>query len=349
MVTSVTLDDVLDGLALRNGRQGEAVAATVRALAAAAIGLADLIGAGPLSGPLGAVRGEAASGDIQKQLDVEADALVTAALRGAPVAVVGSEEMDAPLVLDPGAPLAVAIDPLDGSSNIDTNAPVGTIFSLLPMPQEAGALPVCAFQQSGRRQLAAGFFIYGPQTALVLTLGEGTQAFTLDRTCGVFRMTAHRLKVPEETREFAINASNRRHWDEAVQLYVQDCQQGRDGPRGSDFNMRWIASMVAEAYRILVRGGVYLYPADARQGYHQGRLRLVYEAHPVAFLMEQAGASATDGRVSILDLAATSLHQRVPLVFGSVGEVRRVARYHTTPSALPERAPLFGARGLFRA
>lgn len=349
MAHGIKLEDHLERHLKGSDAVRAAAAQAILAIARAGCSIADLVGAGPLAGPLAAVRGESNFGDTQKELDLKADALMIEALRSAPVAVVGSEEMDEPLVLSPGAPLAVAIDPLDGSSNIDTNAPIGTIFSVLPMPQDAGdASSFSAFLQRGRHQLAAGFLIYGAQTALVLTVGEGTQIFTLDRSRGNFLLTTHEVRVPEETREYAINGSNRRHWDEAIQLYVRDCEQGRDGPRGIDFNTRWIASMVAEAFRILMRGGVYLYPRDARQGYGQGRLRLIYEANPIAFLMEQAGGAATNGAKPILEILPTSLHQRVPLVFGSREEVRRIVRYHTDPSSLAERSPLFGKRSLFR-
>jgi fructose-1,6-bisphosphatase I len=348
-MAAVRLEDLLEGVSLRGGKTGEAVATTIAALAEAGREIAELIAAGPLAGDLAAHRADSAHGDTQKELDLRTDAILREALRTAPVAVMASEEMDDPLPLRPGAPLAVAIDPLDGSSNIDTNAPVGTIFSILPMPETAKGQLLAPFFQGGGAQLAAGFLIYGPQVALVLSAGEGTQVFTLDRKRGAFLLTAHRLRVPPTTREYAINGSNERHWDEAVRLYVEDCRLGTAGPRGVDFNTRWIASMVAEAFRILMRGGIYLYPGDARQGYAQGRLRLIYEANPIAFLLEQAGGAATNGAERILELQPTSLHQRVPLVFGSREEVARVARYHTDPMSLAARSPLFGNRSLFRA
>lgn len=313
------------------------------ALSEAGIALSGLIAAGPLAGALAALRGHHEDGDSQKELDVRADALVAEALAAAPVALLGSEEAEAPVPLNPAGTLAVAVDPLDGSSNIDTNISVGTIFSILPYTGPDALL------QPGHCQLAAGFLVYGPQVTLVLTLGAGTHLFVLDRATGRFLCTGTPARIPAETAEYAINGSNTRHWDHAVRDYVEDCQAGTEGPRAKDFNTRWIASMVAEAYRILVRGGVYLYPGDARKGYGQGRLRLVYEANPVALLMEQAFGAATDGLHPILDLQPVHLHQRVPLVFGSRGEVERIARYHANPSALPERSPLFGRRGLLRA
>jgi fructose-1,6-bisphosphatase I len=324
------------------------VAEAVSAVADACQAISRLIGAGALAGALGATRGDHGGGDIQKELDVLANNLLIERLRQAPVASMASEESAEPELLDARAPLLVAVDPLDGSSNIDTNVSVGTIFSVLPGARECLPGDAEAFLQAGSRQLAAGYALYGPQTAFVLTLGEGTHIFTLDRDDGVFRLTASHVKVPTATREFAINASNHRYWDEPIRIYVDDCLKGADGPRGVDFNMRWIASMVAEAHRVLARGGIYMYPADVREGYHRGRLRLVYEANPVGFLIEQAGGGASTGRERILELQPQSLHQRVPLLFGSRDEVARLDRYHIEPHPIGERSPLFGRRGLFR-
>ena len=354
-MTHQTLQDHLQGWAGADPlRQG--VATTVLALTGAGVAISELVAAGPLAGALATVRGYHEDGDSQKELDAIADQLVTDALRSAPVAVLGSEEAEHPVTLDPQGVLAVAVDPLDGSSNIDTNISVGTIFSILPFTGPNALL------QPGSRQLAAGFLVYGPQVSLVLTLGEGTHVFILDPASlhfvkvqdpilrnPVFLKVRDGVIVPPETVEYAINGSNARHWDTAIRYYVEDCQAGIEGPRGKDFNTRWIASMVAEAYRILTRGGVYLYPGDARKGYGNGRLRLVYEANPIAFIMEQARGGATDGRRRILDIIPSHLHQRIPLVFGSRAEVERIARYHCDPSQLPERSPLFGRRGLLRA
>jgi fructose-1,6-bisphosphatase I len=341
-MTRPTLQDHLEGWSQADALRRD-VADAVLALAGAGLKIAELLAAGPLAGPLATVRGFHADGDSQKELDLIADDLVRDALAGAPVALFGSEEADEAVLLDAAGTLAVAVDPLDGSSNIDSNATVGTIFSILPYVGADSLL------QPGRAQLAAGFLLYGPQTALVLTVGIGTQIFILDRASGAFLLAEERALVLPETAEYAINASNLRHWDVAIRCYVEDCLAGADGPRGKDFNTRWVASMVADVFRILVRGGVYLYPGDARRGYGQGRLRLVYEANPVAFLMEQAQGGATDGRLPILDLVPLSLHQRVPLVFGSRAEVERIARYHCDAAAMPERSPLFGRRGLLRA
>ena len=319
------------------------VAEVVRRLAEAAPAVRDAIGSGAFEG----ARPDApanAGGDLPTGLDLHADRLFRDAMRQAPVACYASEEAREPLALRPGARLAVAIDPLDGSSNIEIGATIGTIFSILPAAA-GDADPAAPFRQPGRSQLAAGFFLYGPQLVLVLTVGAGTQAFRFSQRG--FLRTGDAFAIPARTQEFAINASNYRHWADPVRSYVDDCLDGAKGPREKDFNMRWTASLVAEAYRILVRGGVFLYPGDARPGYRQGRLRLLYEASPIAFLIEQAGGAATDTVAPILDLAPRSLHARTPLVFGAAREVARVARYHADPAA--ERSPLFGRRGLFRA
>lgn len=322
-----------------------AVAETVRALAAAALATRALIAQSSASTLGAAAGGRNADGDFQRFLDVSADEAFLAAARQAGVRHYGSEELDCAVDLNGEHELALAIDPLDGSSNIDTNVSIGTIFSVLPA---VSGEPAESFLQPGRNQLAAGFFIYGPQLALALTLGGGTRIFVHSPRLGAFVETV-RPSIAEKTEEFAINASNYRHWDEAVRLYVDDCLKGSNGPREKDFNMRWIASLVADAYRILIRGGVFLYPGDSRRGYANGRLRLVYEANPIAMLVEQAGGAATDGITPILDLPPTSLHQRTPLVFGASREVARIGRYHTEPSVIAERSPLFGNRGLFRA
>ncbi len=327
-------------------RERSEVALTVAALAEAGKEISALVALGPLAGEQARILGENNGGDTQKLLDLTTHRIVEAALRSAPVAVMGSEESDAPVLLDPAGMLAVAIDPLDGSSNIDTNVSIGTIFSILPMLVGA---PEASLLQPGSVQLAAGFLVYGPQTALVLTLGRGTQIFVLDRRIGAFALAVPNVRVPLGTSEFAINVSNERHWPTPVRGYIEDCLAGAEGPRGKDFNMRWIASMVAEAFRILRRGGIYLYPADARKGYAQGRLRLVYEANPIAFLMEEAGGAATDGENRILTLKPAHLHARTPLVFGSRDKVERVARHYSAPHHIPDRAPLFGHRGLLRA
>lgn len=320
-----SLADYLTGAAGDDARRW-AAAEAIGHLADAAITVHDTIA--DAGSRLGGSRHVAnAGGDIQKELDVLADWVFLEAARASPIAFYGSEEQDAPVVLGDGSgPLALAIDPLDGSSNIDTNMSIGTIFSLLPVEESHRADPAGAFRQPGSRQVAAGFFIYGPQLLLVVTLGQGTRVFAFSPASRGFAAFREAAAIPEGAREFAINASNARHWDEGVKAYVDGCLAGAQGPRGGDFNMRWTGSMVADGYRILVRGGIFLYPGDARKGYEQGRLRMLYEASPVAFCVEQAGGSATDGVRRILDIVPDGLHARTPLVFGSRGEVAEVAR-----------------------
>jgi len=332
-----------------DSRERTAIAQTVNALAGVCASISALVGAGPLAGALGATRKDHGGGDIQKELDVRANDMLVEGLRDMPVAALASEELAEPIELNPRGSLLVAVDPLDGSSNIDTNVSVGTIFSVLKAPSEGSRGDADAFLQTGVRQVAAGYAIYGPQTAFVLTVGAGTHVFTLDRSSATFHLTSQHVRVPATTQEFAINASNHRYWDEPIRIYVDDCLKGTEGPRGADFNMRWIASMVAEAHRVLSRGGIYLYPADIRNGYSQGRLRLIYEANPIAWLIEQAGGAASTGHRRILDVQPRALHQRIPLLFGSREEVARLDRYHLEPHPIGERSPLFGRRGLFRS
>jgi fructose-1,6-bisphosphatase I len=326
--------------------QGPAVAAVITSLADAAVELADLIAAGPLSGIDGRADGVNSGGDRQIDLDIAAHARMCAGLREAPVAAVVSEETELPEILDPAAPLCVAIDPLDGSANLVNNISTGTIFSIRPRTRDA----LSAFFEPGTAQIAAGFFIYGPQTVLVLALNQSVDIFILDRRDRSFVPIKRGVCIPQHTAEFAINMSNRRHWNGAVRSYIDQCLLGAAGECGEDFNMRWVASLVAEAYRILMRGGVFLYPADARRNYHEGRLRLLYEAHPIALIMEWAGGTASTGRDRILDLSARMPHQRVPLIMGSPRAVREVDLLHLQIPPLFENsdAPLFGRRGLFR-
>jgi fructose-1,6-bisphosphatase I len=339
MTELLTLDMYLDRCAAQKPALLP-VCQTVSDLSKAGCRIARTLAHGPLAGKLGAKVGESLDGDGQKALDVMAHQILRKALSNGFVRDFASEEAVTPEILDANGPLAVAVDPLDGSSNIDTLAPIGTIFSILPA---TGAMP---FMQPGRNQLAAGFLIYGPQTALVLSLGDGTQIFTLHPERMVFMTTGGDIKVPPQTREYAINASNQRHWEPEITGYIGELMQGASGPRKADFNTRWLASMVADAYRILIRGGVYLYPADQRRGYGEGRLRLVYEANPIALLMEQAGGAATDGKSAILDLIPSALHQRCPLIFGAAEEVSRVAAAYATPRQ--QNSPLFNRRSLFR-
>lgn len=337
---------------LAEGAVGDArlvpVVSAIREIAVAAMDMAELVSLGLLAGEGGLAVGSVNhNGDNQKKLDLIAHDLFVSALRQAPVAVVLSEEAHEPILLREDAPLAVAIDPLDGSSNIDTNVSVGTIFSILPVLAGADSLKV-HFLQPGRVQLAAGFFIYGPQTALVLAFAERTRVFILDRRKGRFFEAIAAIEVPEDSSEYAINASNYRHWAPSIRAFIDDCVKGAEGPLRRNHNMRWIASLVAEAYRILNRGGVFLYPGDLRAGYSAGRLRLAYEANPIALIMEYAGGAATDTVRSILSLTPVDIHMRTPLVFGSLKIVNLVTRYHTDPQFSAERSPLFRQRGLIR-
>ena len=351
-MSAYALSDYLEEYRKAGDAQSDAVADTVTALASAAVAVSIEIA----SGALGTVFAEHsgshnAAGDAQKGLDLYADERFLEAAGRAPIAVYASEELEHPVVLDPKAPLplALAIDPLDGSSNIDVNVSIGTIFSILPVVGDPSRDFMPSVLQPGSGQLAAGFFIYGPQLALVLTVGEGTHIFTYSPRFATFIHTKAKLEIPHKTTEFSINASNRRFWDDAVRHYVDDCLRGAEGPQGRDFNMRWGASLVAEAYRIFVRGGVFLYPGDRRKGYTNGRLRLIYEASPIALLAEQAGGLATDTHNPILEIVPTSLHQRTPLVFGSKSEVRQVGHYHADLDPAGILSPLFGSRGLFRS
>ncbi|MBI5260605.1 MAG: class 1 fructose-bisphosphatase [Bradyrhizobium sp.] len=321
------------------------VSAAIDAVATAAVEIADLTSRGHLSEVSGVATGHNSDGDLQHDLDVRTDEILRRYLSRIPIAAVASEEMREAEIRDPSAKICVAIDPLDGSSNIDINMTVGTIFSILPAPDD----PTLAFHQRGTAQLAAGFVTYGPQTSLVLTVGEGVDIFTLDRAAGCFKLVRRGVRIAEGADEFAINASNRRHWDPAVRAFIDECVAGVDGPANRDFNMRWIGSLVAETLRILTRGGVFLYPSDARPGYGDGRLRLVYEAHPIAFIVEQAGGSASTGRERVLELAAQNLHQRAPLIMGTRHQVQRIEELHCDPLLVASvSAPLFARRGFFR-
>ncbi len=323
-----------------------AIAQTVTAIAEACIEISALVARGPLAGELGAEQGSNSDGDTQKALDLIANDLIIEAIQAAPVACLVSEELAEPLPLKQGAPLYVATDPLDGSSNIDTNVSVGTIFSILPTggkePDDASLL------LAGSAQIAAGYVIYGPLTAMVLTLGEGTQVFTLDPHTGDFRLTTPAVSIYKDTNEFAINTSNSRQWDGHIKAYVDDCLKGEEGPHGSNYNMRWIASLVAECHRILARGGIFLYPGDIRKGYAAGRLRLVYECNPIAFLVEQAGGAASTGTQRIMEIQPQSIHERVPMIFGSLHEVELVGQYYADLNPYHERPQLFGNRSLLR-
>ena len=301
-----------------------ALAPVMQALCAVGVELAGIIARGPLGQSLGHEVGENAGGDGQKALDVLADEMFEAALRQTSVRWYASEEQESVLALNPEGRYALAIDPLDGSSNIDVNVSIGTIFSIFEAKDDAEA----SFLRPASEQVAGGYIIFGPQCCLAVTFGEGTLMFALDPATGRFVLVNDGMQTPGASKEYAINASNHRHWAPAIRAYIEDCQAGKTGPHGQDSNMRWVASLVAETHRILTRGGIFLYPGDARPGYEKGRLRMVYEVAPIAFLIEQAGGLATDGRTPIMEQAADALHARSPLVFGSPDKVRQVAGYY---------------------
>lgn len=287
---------------------------------------------GELGDVLGTAGSENVQGEVQKKLDIIAnEVLIEANEWGGHLAAMGSEEMDSIHVVPnryPQGEYLLLFDPLDGSSNIDVNVSIGTIFSVLRKVNNQRGISEEDFLQPGKQQAAAGYCIYGPQTTLVLTVGDGVAMFTLDREQGSWVLTQENVQIPADTKEFAINMSNMRHWDAPVKRYIDECLAGKDGPRGKDFNMRWIASMVADVHRILTRGGIFMYPWDKREPEKAGKLRLMYEANPMGFIVEQAGGMVTNGRQRILDLQPTKLHERVAVVLGSKNEVERVTAYH---------------------
>ena len=303
---------------------------------------AHLIARGEIAADLAASAGTNTDGDSQKALDVIADEALRDALVGSAVRFYASEEQDKVIEINPEGTLALAIDPLDGSSNIDTNVSVGAIFGIYP----ARDGPDESFLRPGRELIASGYAIYGPQCCIVMTFGEGLRKFVLDPDSKQFAEVPAPAGVSIDSSEYAINASNYRHWPQQIRAYIDDLVAGAEGPRQRNFNLRWIASLVAETHRILIRGGIFLYPSDARKGYERGRLRLVYECAPIAFLVEQAGGKASNGVDPILDLVPDELHARTPLVFGGAEKVIRVAGYHDLPEE--EVSALFGKRGLFR-
>ncbi|MBK7548712.1 MAG: class 1 fructose-bisphosphatase [Rhodoferax sp.] len=319
-------------------REGGLIPSQLRLLlevvARACKSISQAVNKGALGGVLGATESENVQGEIQKKLDIIAnEVLIEANEWGGHLAAMASEEMDSIYLVPhryPQGEYLLLFDPLDGSSNIDVNVSIGTIFSVLVKPEGSGVSEQ-DFLQPGSKQVAAGYCVYGPQTTLVLTVGDGVAMFTLDREQGSFVLTQENLRIPEDTKEFAINMSNMRHWDTPVKRYIDECLQGREGPRGKDFNMRWIASMVADVHRILTRGGVFLYPWDKREPHKAGKLRLMYEANPMSWLIEQAGGAATNGKQRILDIQPGQLHERVSVMLGSKNEVERVTRYHNEP------------------
>ena len=295
-------------------------------------------------------------GEVQKPLDILSnDIFIRMNEWNGHLAGMASEEMAVPRQIPAAYPRGkylLVFDPLDGSSNIDVNVSVGSIFSILRAPQEVidsgRDVTEADFLQPGATQVAAGYALYGPTTMLVLSVGNGVAGFTLNPNLGEFVLTHPDIQIPVDTHEFAINSSNSRFWEPPVKRYVDECLAGKTGPRGKDFNTRWIASMVAEAHRILMRGGVFLYPRDTKDASKNGRLRLLYEANPIGFVMEQAGGRASTGRQPMLGVKPTELHQRIGLIFGSRSEVERIERYHHEPATRDAGTPLFAERSLFR-
>jgi fructose-1,6-bisphosphatase I/sedoheptulose-1,7-bisphosphatase len=338
---------------LDGSEESRSLAALLVDIASAVKAISAMTAKGALAGILGSLESENVQGEVQKKLDVLSnDAFVNTFALGGLVAGLASEEMDDPIVIEDGIGknfLAV-FDPLDGSSNIDVNVSVGSIFSVLRAPNDRAPQPK-DFLQAGRTQLAAGYAVYGPSTMMVITVGKGTHGFTLDREVGNFILTHPNICVPEDTSEFAINTSNERFWEPPVQRYVSECKAGKTDVRGRDFNMRWIASMVAEVHRILMRGGVFMYPKDTKDLSKPGRLRLMYEANPMGLVVEQAGGLVSTGRQRILEVVPDSVHQRIGVILGSKNEVERIERYHREyDSGTDERysSPLFKERSLFQ-
>ncbi|MGO4330444.1 class 1 fructose-bisphosphatase [Cupriavidus sp. 2TAF22] len=304
----------------------------IEVVARACKAISNSVSKGALAGILGSAGTGNVQGETQQKLDVIAnEVLLDANEWGGHLAAMASEEMDSFYEIPnryPKGEYLLLFDPLDGSSNIDVNVSIGTIFSVLHMPKPGQTVTEADFMQPGTHQVAAGYAVYGPQTTLVLTVGNGVHMFTLDREAGSFVLTQSDVQIPEDTKEFAINMSNMRHWAPPVRRYIDECLAGDEGPRGKNFNMRWIASMVADVHRILTRGGVFMYPWDKREPEKPGKLRLMYEANPMAMLVEQAGGAATNGHERILDVQPEKLHQRVSVILGSKNEVERVTRYH---------------------
>jgi fructose-1,6-bisphosphatase I / sedoheptulose-1,7-bisphosphatase len=327
--------------------------AVILDVALACKAIARLAAHGALSGGPGEAEGRNVPGERRTRIDLSAnDIFVRTNEWGGHLAGMVSEAMEAPAHIPPHYPKGkylLVFDPIDGSSNVDVNVAVGSIFSILHAPRPGEDAGAADFLQPGTRQICAGYAIYGPATMLVLTVGNGVHGFTLDPALGEFVLSHPRIRLSQAGGEFAINTSNSRFWEPAVKRYVDECIEGHAGPRGRDFSMRWVASLVAELHRILMRGGVFLYPLDSKASSTPGRLRLLYEANPVAFIVEQAGGRASTGLQRILEVKPEALHQRIPLMFGAGDEIERLETYHRDHNEREYNAPLFGARGLFRA
>ena len=326
----LTLSEYIKSEAARCSGGGDLIG-LVEDVAISCVEIAKLIGYGGLIGNLGTTRGTNIQDEQQKELDIRAnDIIIRHVEKGRHLIALGSEELDDPYVIhgdEPRGNYLLMFDPLDGSSNIEINGPVGTIFSILRAPDGATGTEE-DFLQAGSAQICAGYTLYGPSTEMVITFGNGVNGFTLDFDDGIFKLTSEDMRVPIDTAEFAINASNQRHWEPPVQQYIAECLQGKEGPRGKDFNMRWIAAMVADVHRVMSRSGVFLYPIDEKTRSRGGRLRLMYEANPMAMIMEQAGGMGSTGRMRILDIKPEHMHQRVPVIIGARSEVEHLNLYH---------------------
>ena len=327
----ITLSDMLANEVKTNGLD-EKLARLIETVAACGVEISSEVACGALMGVLGMAGSENVQGEEQKKLDVISNDIVTkAVLESGVVAACASEEMDHCVAADctDRRPYLICYDPLDGSSNIDINVSIGTIFSILPNPHEDGTGPEAGdFLQPGDRDVGGGYIMYGPQTQMALTLGRGVVMFTLDPRTNTYILTNDNVQVPEQAKEFAINCSNKRHWEAPVNRYIEELLAGKTGVRGKDYNMRWVAAMVAEVHRILCRGGIFMYPKDNRDPSKPGKLRLMYEANPMSWLMEQAGGRATNGYERILSIKPEKLHQRVAVFLGAKEEVERVTSYH---------------------
>jgi fructose-1,6-bisphosphatase I len=319
---------------LSQGAVDPRLAELILAVAEGCVAINGHVRRGALGQAMGALGSENVQGEVQQKLDVLSnDVLLEGCAKAGGLCAMASEEMDTiHPVREVGAEggYLLLFDPLDGSSNIAVNVSIGTIFSILPTPKDSAGRAVIEadFLQPGRHQVAAGYVVYGPQTQMVLTLGAGVSAFTLDPDSGDWVMTAADIRIPAETKEFAINTANTRHWAAPVSRYVEECLAGVEGPRGKDFNMRWVASMVADVHRVMSRGGVFMYPWDKREPDRPGKLRLMYEANPMALLVEQAGGASFDGQGETLEAAVTGLHQRASVMLGSAAEIARLRDYH---------------------
>ncbi|MDO4699888.1 MAG: class 1 fructose-bisphosphatase [Moraxella sp.] len=311
------------------------LASTITTLATASVAISHLLDKGALAGIHGEAGGENIQGEAQKKLDVISnDLLLNALIHNPHCAGVASEELDEISPANVNGTLLVTFDPLDGSSNIDINMTVGTIFSILPHPNHGQVASEADFLQKGDNQLSAGYFIYGTSTMLTLTLGQGVAMFSFDPLTQTYILINDKVKISEQTSEYAINASNKRYWLNPIRQYISELVAGDLGVRAKDYNMRWVAAMIADVHRILIRGGVFMYPFDTKIAGKAGKLRLMYEANPMSFVMEQAGGASTDGVERIMDITPTEIHQRIPVVLGAKEEVEYVKALHAKAGIL---------------